>query len=259
MQPRDRARTEAQFGYEWNVYREIIPLHEEQFLGWIGPVPLQAFKGKRFLDAGCGIGRNSLWPMRAGAASGCALDFDERTVEVARFNLKDYPKCEVRFGSVYEMGFESEFDIVFCIGVLHHLADPRRAVENLARALKPGGTLILWVYAHEGNERYLLWLQPLRHLVTSRLPHRLSRGIAKLMTVGLHFYLLLPHRRRYLRLLRKRSFRHAEAMVFDQLLPSIARYWRKREVLDLVRGLPVEVEHLTHTNGISWTLVAKKL
>jgi SAM-dependent methyltransferase len=253
-----RNHTEKQFGYEWSIYREIIPLHEEQFLDWIRPVRPESFRGKRFLDAGCGIGRNSLWPLRAGAASARAIDFDQRTVAIARFNLKDFPHCEVLYQSIYDLDARAEFDIVFCIGVLQHLADPRRAVENLTRALKPGGTLILWVYAHEGNEGYLSWLQPLRRLVTSRLHHRLVQGLAMLMTFLLHFYLLLPHRNKYLRLLRKRSFRHAEAMVFDQLLPAIAHYWRRDEVLALVAGLPLRVTHLTHTNGMSWTLVAEK-
>jgi len=258
MGNRHRASTEKQFGFEWEIYREIIPLHEEQFLSWINPVPLDFFQGKRFLDAGCGIGRNSLWPLRAGAASGCSIDFDERTVEVARFNLKDHPRCEVRYQSIYELQSEAEFDVAFCIGVLHHLAEPRLAVERLARALKPGGTLILWVYAQEGNARLLFWLDPLRKWVTSRIHPRLTQAIAILMTAVLYGYLRLGHKSRYLRLLRKRSFRHAEAMVFDQLLPSIAHYWTKEEVLDFVKGLPLQVKHMTHTNGISWTLVAEK-
>ena len=89
--------TETKFGYEWDRYREVIPLHRRQFEGWIQPVPLSFFKGKRFLDAGCGIGRNSLWALEAGAASGYAFDYDERTVDVARRNLAAWPNCEVGF------------------------------------------------------------------------------------------------------------------------------------------------------------------
>jgi SAM-dependent methyltransferase len=246
------------FGYEWDEYREILPLHERQFVEWIQPVPLSFFKGKRFLDAGCGIGRNSLWALKAGAAGGHAFDFDERTVQVARENLSGFPNCSVGFQSIYDLALEGAFDIVFCIGVVHHLEDPRRAVERLARAVKPGGTFILWVYAREGNERYLAWLDPLRRLVTSRLPLGMTRCLASAMTAGLKGYVRLPHRNPYLLQLRARSFRHLEAMVFDQLFPPIARYWTREEVLGLVRGLPLTVEHLTHTNGISWSLVARK-
>jgi SAM-dependent methyltransferase len=250
--------TERCFGYEWDCYREIIALHERQFVQWITPIPLSFFKGKRFLDAGCGIGRNSLWALRAGAASCYAFDYDERTVAVARKNLQGFANCEVHFESIYDLTRENEFDVAFCIGVIHHLARPEAGVERLVRALKSGGTLILWVYAHEGNERYLALVDPLRRYLTSRLPYGVTRYLSVALTALLKCYLVFPHRDAYFRELKRRSFRHMEAMVFDQLLPSISKYFRRSEVLELIRGLPVELVHLTHTNGMSWTVVAKK-
>ena len=56
------------------------------------------------------------------------------------------------------------FDIAFSIGVIHHLKDPKIAVENLFNSLKEGGTLIIWVYAKEGNENYIRLLKTLRFL-----------------------------------------------------------------------------------------------
>jgi len=246
------------FGYEWDIYSEIVPQHERQFVHWINPLPLSFFKGKRFLDAGCGIGRNSLWALKAGAAAGIAFDYDQRTVRVARENLKDYPNCTVGLESIYDMGFAGEFDVAFCIGVIHHLVDPRRAVERLVAALKPGGTLILWVYAREGNELYLKFEEPLRRYVTSRIHPCITRYVAKFLTLLLKAYLLLPQKGAYQSELKRRSFRHVEAMVFDQLLPKISLYFTKAEVEGLVEGMPVEIKHLTHTNGMSWTLVAEK-
>ncbi len=251
--------TEKQFGYEWEFYNEIIPLHERQFEQWIQPVPLSFFRGKRFLDAGCGIGRNSLWPLKAGAASGYAFDYDPRTVGVAKENLKEYPNCGVGFESIYDIAYESEFDAAFCIGVIHHLAQPREAVERLVRALKPGGTLIIWVYAREGNERYLAFEEPLRKYFTSRVHPCITRYISIILTALLKTYLALPSSNPYLRELKERSFRHVEAMVFDQLIPRISRYFTQDEVKALVEGLPIRIQHLTHTNAMSWTLVAEKL
>ena len=79
------------------------------------------------------------------------------------------------------------------------------------------------------------------------------------LTAVLKAYLLLPHSDPYLAELKMRSFRHIEAMVFDQLLPRISHYFTQDEVKDLVQGLPVRISHLTHTNGMSWTLVAEKV
>jgi SAM-dependent methyltransferase len=250
--------TQNQFGYEWDKYPEIVPMYREQFRRWISPFREEDFKGKRFIDAGCGIGRNSFWALSAGAASGIAFDYDSRTVAVARRNLAAFPNCEVRFQSIYDLDENATVDIAFSIGVVHHLAEPRKAVENLVKALVPGGTLILWLYAREGNEFFLSVIDPFRKLVTSRLPPFATRWIAFCMTVVLKMYLALPHKRPYETLIRQHSFRQLEAIVFDQLIPSIAHYWTADEVRALVADLPLANITLSHTNDMSWTVIAVK-
>jgi hypothetical protein len=59
-------------------------------------------------------------------------------------------------------------------------------------------------------------------------------------------------------LLRKHSFRQLELIVLDHLIPSIAHYWTAEEVRQLVAGLPLGNHVLSHTNGMSWTLVATR-
>ncbi|MDR2412124.1 MAG: hypothetical protein LBD66_00755 [Holosporales bacterium] len=58
------------FGYEWNKWNEIIPLYEEQFRRWMPFFSPEDFKGKSFLDVGCGMGRNSYWMMKYCAEGG---------------------------------------------------------------------------------------------------------------------------------------------------------------------------------------------
>ena len=54
------------------------------------------WKGKQFIDVGCGMGRNSYWPMRYGATRGLAIDVDERSLAVARKTLAEFPTVDVR-------------------------------------------------------------------------------------------------------------------------------------------------------------------
>lgn len=250
--------TQHEFGWQWARYPEVLPEHREQFRRWISPFPEAGFEGKRFLDLGCGAGRNAHWALVNGATGGIALDYDERTVAQARKNLAEHPGMEVRHQSAYELADEAVVDVAFSIGVIHHLADPKRAVANMVRALKPGGTLILWVYAKEGNERYLMVIDPLRRFITSKIPAPLTRLLAKAMTPALWAYIRLPHEKAYLRLLREKGFRQLELIILDQLIPSIACYWTEAETRDLVAGLPVEGIQTQHTNGMSWSLVATK-
>src|SRR5207253_7786241 len=69
------------------------------------------------------------------------------------------------------------FDLVYCIGVLHHLPDPGRGFSSLTRLVAPGGTLAVWVYAWEGNEVVRLLVDPLRRLLR-RAPPSLIRLLA---------------------------------------------------------------------------------
>src|SRR5437868_15437491 len=83
------------FGYEWDVSAEILPQHEEQFRRWTAPLSPEDWRGKDFLDVGCGTGRNSLWPLKYGAAGGVAVDIDERSLESAGRNLESFPTMRV--------------------------------------------------------------------------------------------------------------------------------------------------------------------
>jgi SAM-dependent methyltransferase len=83
-QARDDLRgSPERFGYEWEAYAEILPEHEEQFRRWTAALSPADWLGKDFLDVGCGMGRNSFWPMKYGAASGVAVDIDERSLASA--------------------------------------------------------------------------------------------------------------------------------------------------------------------------------
>jgi SAM-dependent methyltransferase len=133
------------FGYEWGAYAEILPEHEEQFRRWTATLSPDDWRGKLFLDVGCGMGRNSYWPLKYGATGGVAVDLDERSLESARRNLKSFPAMRVMQVSIYQLPFEDRFDLAFSIGVIHHLEHPERALQRMARAVKPGGRVLIWV------------------------------------------------------------------------------------------------------------------
>src|SRR5689334_5343170 len=98
----DRKGSPERFGYSWNRFHEITREQEQQFLLWTTNIPKEDWTGKRFLDAGCGAGRNSYWPMSYGAASCVAADLDERSLQAARENLARFSTAEVRRCSIYD-------------------------------------------------------------------------------------------------------------------------------------------------------------
>tara|TARA_B100001250_G_scaffold337807_1_gene304709 strand:- start:1783 stop:2565 length:783 start_codon:yes stop_codon:yes gene_type:complete len=249
--------TEEQFGYEWSEYNEIIDNYKNQFKKWIYPFKLQNFVGKNFMDAGCGIGRNSYWPLQTGAKSCFAFDFDIRTVNVAKKNLINFKNAKIKYLSIYDLQIRNKYDIVFSIGVIHHLKFPHKAVKNLYNALKPEGTLILWVYAREGNQKKLIVINLLR-FITKKLPIYLKKIISKILSYILWISLKIYSSSPYFKLMKTFSLRHLESIILDQLIPVIANYWTKDEVLGLIKNLKFHNVEIHHTNKMSWTLICKK-
>jgi SAM-dependent methyltransferase len=247
------------FGYEWNIYSELLPDYEEQFRRWTCLIPPEEWRGKTFLDVGCGMGRNSYWPLKYGAKEGVAIDVDQSSLKAARQNLAAFRHATVRALSAYDIDYTDRFDIVFSIGVIHHLEAPELALAEMVKAAKRGGQVLIWVYGLENNEWLVRFLNPLRRRLFSRLPisvtHHLSLYPAALLWLGLR---LGVGRIEYFQLMRKMSFRHLRSVVFDQMLPKIANYWSRETVERLVHGAGLMDVRLAWVNEMSWTALGIK-
>lgn len=246
------------FGYEWEKFSSIIPEYEEQFLKWAYPLSKKDFIGKSVLDGGCGIGRNSYWPLLYGAKKLLAFDFDRRTVAVAKKNLKQFKHARVEYQSIYEINYKNQFDISFSIGVIHHLENPRLAVKNLVIATKKNGKILIWVYGKQGGGLFVNMINTIRALA-SKLPIQLTHYWAYFFSVPLFVFIkLIPQSHPYLKQLKGFRFWHIHSIVFDQMLPTVAHYWSKDEAEELFNNLPVKNIKTYSVNDISWTVVATK-
>ncbi|MBM3233444.1 class I SAM-dependent methyltransferase [Candidatus Pacearchaeota archaeon] len=246
------------FGYEWDTYSDIIPEYEGQFLKWVYPLGKNDFKGKKILDGGCGIGRNSFWPLKYGAKKALAFDYDPRTVEAAKKNLSQFNEAKVRWGSIYEIPEKGQFDISFSVGVIHHLADPRKAVSELAKATKKGGKVLIWVYGYEGNEWIVRYINPIRK-ITSKLPLKFVHILSYCLSIPLYSYVkLFSPKHPYLNQLSRFRLWHTHSIVFDQLIPRIANYWKRDEARGLFENQGLKDINVYRVNGNSWTVIGTK-
>jgi len=99
-------------------------------------------KPRRVLDVGCGTGYFTDWYLRHGA-SVTGLDITTASVDQL---ARRFPDAEFVLGDVSDTVPDGPFDVVNAFDVLYHITDPERwerAVRNLARAVAPGGALVV--------------------------------------------------------------------------------------------------------------------
>lgn len=188
--------TVAAFERQWRSYGDLRRIFgkdpEAMAANLFGPrmggrIDRDWYGGRRVLDAGCGHGRY-LPAFAALGAEVVGLDIG-RGPELAGAPIDD-PRIDVVQGSVLAPPFrEQSFDLVFSDGVIHHTPDAEAAYLALARLVKPGGALYVWVYPREGALREAVF--GTARVITTRLPGPVVRTVAFALaplTLGVRSY-----------------------------------------------------------------------
>jgi SAM-dependent methyltransferase len=169
-----------QWAWQWDTFYDD---NQWLFTEWIHPNTLEDFRGKDVLDCGCGGGQHlSFVAPYAAHVTGVDLN----ATEAARRNTAHFGNVEVREGDLAQMNLGKQYDIVYCIGVIHHTDDPDKTFANIARHAKPGGMVIVWCYSHEGNFLNRTLLEWVKRAVLLRLPRSVNLIVAHLLTLLLY-------------------------------------------------------------------------
>jgi SAM-dependent methyltransferase len=176
--PPPQERTKATYSLQWNRFRILRP-EEDRATFW-NRTGLKADEvaGKTILDAGCGMGRYVRVAGEAGAKV-VGLDLSEAT-RAARALTSDLADILILRGDLLRPPMaEGTFDHIYSIGVLDHTPDPRAAFLAVAKLLKPGGRIAIWIYR---KERPLLERIINAHrAISTRLPLGVLLPLCRLM------------------------------------------------------------------------------
>lgn len=194
--PRDatEAKTLKSFGYEWTAFHTIQPEDKEFWQRYFADIDLDEVRDSVAIDVGCGKARYTRFTA-AHVKAMVALDGSD-AVKSAAHNLYDLPNSFVIKAAIESMPVApASFGLVSCLGVLHHLTDPRSGFNRVAELVEPGGLLLIYVYsrpAKPGLRATALAFARLFRRLSIRIPHRLLRTICIPIALFLYSCVVIP-------------------------------------------------------------------
>jgi SAM-dependent methyltransferase len=123
--------------------RQVAP----RFLDWLAPAP-----GLDWLEVGCGTGALSAAILaRCDPASLVAIDPSEGFVASARANVPD-ARATFRVGDAQDLdAADASKDVVASALVLNFVPDRAKALAEMKRVARPGGTVAFYVWDYPGG------------------------------------------------------------------------------------------------------------
>lgn len=142
----------------------------------------------QILDAGCGTGVGTEYLVHLNPeASVTAIDLSPEALGVAKERCQRSGATRVAFQelNVEEAHqLEGQFEMINCVGVLHHLPDPTAGIKALAEKLAPGGILHIFVYGELGR-----WeVQLMQNAIALLQPENYQEGVK----IGRKLFQTLP-------------------------------------------------------------------
>ena len=143
---------DSDFDLDWDdqhVVPKVVFPDLEFFFDRLSEATLDAVNprnGERVLDVGCGRANDAMDLARRGGTC-LGLEPSETMICHAKREIaKDGTGVALLRGIGEDMPLKSHsFDKVVCKGALDHFPTPERAVKEMARVVKPGGTVIITV------------------------------------------------------------------------------------------------------------------
>lgn len=259
-------RTINDFGDQWTRYTTNDGYYGSAALlaDVFGPLlSPDALRDRMVLEIGSGTGRIVHMLLATGAAHVTAVE-PSRALDVLKENTLAFAQRITYLQCTGEdLPADPLQDVIVSIGVLHHIPEPAPVVSAAYRALGPGGKMLIWLYGWEGNGAYLSMVLPIR-AITTRLPHFLLAPLCHCLNllltcyIGLARHLPLPMHRYMTEVLGRFSKNKRYLVIYDQLNPAYAKYYKQNEVRKLLEDAGFTDVTLHHRHGYSWTAIGSK-
>jgi ubiquinone biosynthesis O-methyltransferase len=225
------------------VWTEYVPEYEASEKHWAMFYSPEEVQGMAVLDAGCGTGIFSAIFARNGAGRVVGIDISPGSLETARGLKEKFNLANVSFErqDMLQLPFaDGTFDIVWAWGTVHHTTDPLRAISELARVLRPGGSLFLAVY----KRTKLTWIHEIIRKTLVKTPKRSWTALSKIMAFFLSPVVFFFKKRE-----KSRKGEKLEELILDWYFVPIRHYYTPDEIRDVLEGKSFEIEKFLPASG----------
>jgi len=260
------SKTISDFGEQWTNFRQNPGYYgSAEFLQDVcGPLlEVSYLYEKKVAEIGSGTGRIVNMLLDVGVKHVTALEPSAAFAVLCENTATRREKVTYINQRGENIHADADLDVIFSIGVLHHIPEPDPVVSAAFKALKPGGMMLIWLYGHEGNETYLRFINPLRRL-TRHIPHPILSALCSFLNLMLDIYIFccryipLPMRSYMQNVLTRVSRDVRKIIIYDQLNPAYAKYYRKNEAIRLLADAGFTDVQIYHRHGYSWTVLGHK-
>ena len=190
--------TVSSFGEEWNSFhgfteKDIQALGEQYF----DIVPLGTLnENSQIIDIGCGSGRfikyiQTKYPYKS------IVGIDPSSAILAADSLIGADeKITLIQAAADNIPFSDEhFDFGYSLGVLHHIPDTTKALNDCVKKIKKDGHFLLYLYYNLDNKPYyfkiIFYLSNLIRLVVSKMPAGLKKAFCAFLAIILYMPFVL--------------------------------------------------------------------
>jgi SAM-dependent methyltransferase len=180
--------TVESFGAEWSAFHTF---NEDEIYNagdnYFDIIPTNILnKTTNALDVGCGTGR---WSYYLADKVGFIECIDPSKAVIAASNLlRNKNNIRISKASVDNIPFaDATFDLVFSLGVLHHVPDTKKAIGKCVDKLKPNGHILLYLYYNLENRglffKTLFYLSNSIRWIVSKFPGFIKIFVCNLLAI----------------------------------------------------------------------------
>ena len=264
----DPSATAERFGYMWGSQEPVaqpietpVPYHLHVMRTELGNPRLEGL----ILDAGCGEGIDLASLALDPTCEVVGVELSSGGVATTLARSRHLGRAHVVQADLLRLPMASNaFDGAYSYGVVHHTPDPPRAVREIARAVKPGAPLLLYVY-EDFSDRQWYWRLTLAlansvRVVTTRMPPALLMAICRVLSPVVYLFLTLPSR--HFSWASRFPYRHGThpwsmaGDLFDRLSAPIEKRYSKDGAAALASSAGLDVIRLAQQRG--WMVLARK-